>query len=137
MKALGTLLKLAQRRLDDLGAEVAREQVRIDGMRAEEAVITARLQGEIAMAVGDVSLMHLLPAFRARMAIATSEIRGRIEEADAGLTLLRERLTVAYQEKSKFSQLLEREEERERKDREMRAQAQLDEAALNLAVRQR
>jgi flagellar export protein FliJ len=137
MKSLETLLKVAQRRLDDLGVEAANLQARIDEMRAEEARLDAREAAEAGAATRDPMLAGMLGPFRARMKIARNEIRGRIGEARKTMELVRERLANAYQEKSKFKEMLDQANQREETERLAREQAQLDEAALNLSVRNR
>jgi flagellar export protein FliJ len=137
MKSLDTLLKVAQRRLDDLGVEAANLQTRIDAMHQEEARLDAREAAEAGAAARDPMLAGMLSAFRARMKIARHEIRGRISEAEKTMELVRERLATAYQEKSKFREMLDQSNQREETARLTREQAQLDEAALNLSIRNR
>jgi flagellar export protein FliJ len=137
MKSLETLLKIAQRRLDDLGVEAANLQTRIDQMHAEAAQLDAREAAEAGAATRDPLLAGMLGPFRARMKIARNEIRGRIDEAQKTMELVRERLANAYQEKSKFREMLDQANQREGTARLGREQAQLDEAALNLSIRNR
>ena len=42
MKSLHTLLKVAQRRMDELGVEAAKVQVQVDELREKQAAILAR-----------------------------------------------------------------------------------------------
>jgi flagellar export protein FliJ len=58
-------------------------------------------------------------------------VRTRIGQAEALMAETRERLTAAYQEKSKFEELIERERIREALEESAREQASLDEAAIN------
>lgn len=137
MKSLETLLKVAQRRLDDLGVEAANLQTRIDELHHEEARLDAREAEEAGAAVRDPMLVGMLSAFRARMKIARNDVRGRLGEAQKTMELVRERLSTAYREKSKFKEMLDQDNAREETARLAREQAQLDEAALNLSIRGR
>jgi flagellar export protein FliJ len=131
VKSLETLLKLAQRRLDDLGREMAGLSQHLDGLRMEEATLIGREQAETAAALHDVSLMAMMPAYRRRVQQQVALVRTRIGQAEALMAETRERLTAAYQEKSKFEELIERERIREALEESAREQASLDEAAIN------
>jgi flagellar export protein FliJ len=131
MKSLETLLKVAQRRLDDLGREIAKLGQHIDGLRMQEATLVGREQAEAAAAVEDVTLMAMMPAYRRRIAQQVEELRGRVGEAELLMTETRARLAAAYQEKAKFEELIERERAREALEESAREQASLDEAAIN------
>jgi flagellar export protein FliJ len=131
VKSLETLLKLAQRRLDDLGREMAGLGQHLDGLRMEEATLIGREQAETAAALNDVSLMAMMPAYRRRVQQQVALVRTRIGEAEALMAETRARLTAAYQEKSKFEELIERERIREALEESAREQASLDEAAIN------
>lgn len=132
MKSLQTLLKIAQRRLDDLSVEAANLQTRIDGMHAEEAQIDAREAQEASVAATDPMTMRMMPAFRARMKLARGEVHGRVAEAEKTMEIVRDRIATAYQEKARFREMLDQLAVREEAERLAREQAQLDEAALNL-----
>ncbi|MEP7210541.1 MAG: hypothetical protein ABI740_06865 [Alphaproteobacteria bacterium] len=131
MKSLDTLLKVAQRRLDDLGREIAKLGQHLDILRMEEAKLIAREQAEIALAMQDVSLMAMMPAYRQRVAQQVALVRARTDQAEALMVDMRARLTAAYQEKSKFEELLKREAAREALARSALEQSALDEAAIN------
>lgn len=131
MKSLETLLKVAQRRLDDLGREVARLGQHLDGLRAEEATLIGREEAEVELASRDLALMAMMPAYRQRIAHQVAGLRGRIGDGEQLLADVRARLTEAYREKSKFEELIERERARAALARAALEQAALDEAAIN------
>jgi flagellar export protein FliJ len=133
MKSLATLLKVAQRRMDELGVEAVRIQQEIDQLTAVEHAMLAREASEIALASQDVSMGAVLPAYRARIKQQTAEIRAKAGEKQKTLAEVRDRLTAAYQEKSKFEQLLQQEVLRNAADRAAKEQAMLDEVAINRA----
>jgi flagellar export protein FliJ len=131
MKSLETLLKVAQRRLDDFGREIAKLGQHLDGLRMEEAKLIGREQAEVAAALNDITLMAMMPAYRRRIAQQVALVRARVDQAEALMADTRARLTAAYQEKSKFEELLERERIREAFTRAALEQSALDEAAIN------
>jgi flagellar export protein FliJ len=131
MKSLETLLKVAQRRLDDVGREIAKLSQHLDGLRVEEATLIGREQAEIAAALHDITLMAMMPAYRRRVSQQVALLRARVGQAEALMADTRIRLTEAYQEKSKFEELLQRERVRAALARSALEQAALDEAAIN------
>ena len=131
MKSLETLLKVAQRRLDDVGREIARLGQHLDGLRMEEANLIGREQAEIAAALHDITLMAMMPAYRQRVAQQLALLQARVGQAEALMADTRIRLTEAFQEKSKFEELLQRERVRAALALSTLEQAALDEAAIN------
>ncbi len=135
MKALSTLLKLAQRRLDEASIEAMRLAARIEAMRGEEEAILAREMAERIAAAHDVSLAAFLPAYLARTKAQLTMKRAEIADAEEHQAELKQRLTAAYQEKAKFEQLIELNREREAAERAAAETAALDEAAILRAGR--
>lgn len=133
MKSLQTLLKVAQRRMDELGVEAVRIGQFIEQLRMQEASILAREENEVKLAAADPSLGSMLPAYRARVKTQVIEVRRQIAEKEAVLAEVRDRLNAAYQEKSKFEQLIEQEAVRRTTERAAREIAALDEVAINRA----
>ena len=133
MKSLHTLLKVAQKRMDELGVEAVRLAQNIDQLRMQEASILAREETELALAGKDPSLATLLPAYRARVKLQTGQVQLERAEKEAKLAEVRDLLNAAYQEKSKFEQLIEQEAIRAATERAATDQAQLDEVAVNRA----
>jgi flagellar export protein FliJ len=131
MKSLQTLLKVAQRRMDELGVEAVRIGQHVEQLRMQEASILAREESEIALSAGDPALGAMLPAYRARIKLQAGEVRAEMTEKEALLASVRSLLNAAYQEKSKFEQLLEQEALRRSTERTTRDQAMLDEVAIN------
>lgn len=131
MKSLETLLKVAKRRLDDLGLEISRMQQRADGLRMEEAALLAREQVELAAASQDITLIGFMPAYRQRVALQVGRLRVQKAEVEASIETVRGKLKAAYQEKSKFEELIERDRKRIEVARASAEQAALDEAAIN------
>jgi flagellar export protein FliJ len=133
MKSLHTLLKVAQRKLDELGVEAARITQEVAELEAREGAIRAREQAELANASRDPTFASMLPAYRMRVKGQINEIRVQASTKEAALAEVRERLSAAYIEKSKFEQLIEQGRIRDTADRTAREQAQLDEVAINRA----
>lgn len=133
MKSLHTLLKVAQRRMDELGVEAARIQQQVEELRARQADILAREQQEIATAAGDAMFASMLPAYRLRVKWQIDEVQQQRKALDNVLIGIREKLQEAYVEKSKFEQLIEQEAKRVSAERAANEQAMLDEVAINRA----
>jgi len=133
MKSLHTLLKVAQRRMDELGIEAAKVQQQKDELRAKQDAITAREKQEIAAAAGNSMFASMLPAYRLRVKWQLDEVQQQVTSLDGVLTGIREKLQEGYVEKSKFEQLIEQEDKRAAAERSAREQAMLDEVAINRA----
>ena len=133
MKSLHTLLKVAQRRMDELGVEAAKIQVQIDELRAKQGGILEREKQEISAAAGNTMFASMLPAYRMRVKQQVGEVEREVKARDAVLLDIRDRLQEAYVEKSKFEQLIEQESKRVANERAAREQAMLDDVAINRA----
>lgn len=133
MKSLHTLLKIAQRKLDELGVEAARVGAEINELNQKVAGIRAREQQEIATSAANPAYASMLPAYRLRVRWQIDEISVQTRAREAELAEIRERLSAAYIEKSKFEQLIEQTRMREDAERLAREQAMLDEVATNRA----
>lgn len=133
MKSLHTLLKVAQRRMDELGVEAAKVQQQVDELRMKQAAIIAREQQEIAAAAGNSMFASMLPAYRLRVKWQVDEVLQQAKALDNVLIGIREKLQEAYVEKSKFEQLIEQEAAKLSTERAAREQAMLDEVAINRA----
>lgn len=134
MKSLHTLLKVAQRKLDDLAVESARITQEVAALNEREANIRAREQAEILNAAKEPAFASMLPAYRMRVKQQIAEVRAQADARQKQMDAIRQRLSEAYIEKSKFEQLIEQTRTREDAERFAREQAQLDEAALNRAA---
>lgn len=135
MKSLSTLLKVAQRKLDELGVEAARIAVEVTELQAREDAIRAREQAELANAARDATFAAMLPAYRMRVKAQIADLKVQMSAKEKTLEEIRQKLSEAYIEKSKFEQLLDQAETRAATDRATREQAQLDEVAINRAGR--
>lgn len=133
MKSLQTLLKVAQRRMDELGVEAAKVQVQVDELHQKQAAIIAREQMEIQAAQTNSMFASMLPAYRMRVKQQIAEVQSQVDAMDNVLAGIRERLQDAYIEKSKFEQLIEQETKRVSAARMATEQAMLDEVAINRA----
>jgi flagellar export protein FliJ len=133
MKSMHTLLKVAQKRMDELGIEAVRIGQHIEQLRMQEASILEREQSEVALASGDPALASMLSAYRTRIRMQTGEVRNEIAEKETLLAEVRVMLNQAYQEKAKFEQLIEQEAIRKATERATKDQAALDEVAINRA----
>ncbi len=130
MKSLPTLIKLAQRAIDDLAVEIASGQSQIDGLRTAKASFAAKAQAEQAMANEDIQMLAALPAFLYRAQGEQERLSQEIEQAEAALKHVREKLRAAYREKAKLEKLDEAFLRRRRAEEAAAEQAMLDEAAL-------
>jgi len=135
MKSLGTLLKVAQRKLDEIGIEAAKIAVEVAELQARENAIRAREQAELANAARDSTFTAMLPAYRMRVKAQIADLKAQMSAKEKLQEEIRKRLSEAYIEKSKFEQLLDQAEIRTATDRATREQAQLDEVAINRAGR--
>jgi len=133
MKSLQTLLKVAQRKLDELGVEAARIGQEVSELEAREASVRAREAAELVNAESNAMFASMLPAYRMRVKAQIAEIRAQASAKEVALKDLRKRLSDAYIEKSKFEQLIEQGRIRETNERAAIEQAQLDEVAINRA----
>jgi flagellar export protein FliJ len=133
MKSLHTLLKIAQRRLDELGVEAVRAAREVDELNQKVAGIRAREQQEIATSMANPAYASMLPAYRLRVRWQIDEVSVQTRAKEAELAEIRERLSAAYIEKSKFEQLIDQMRVREDAERLAREQAMLDEVATNRA----
>lgn len=133
MKSLHTLLKVAQRRMDELGVEAARLQQEIDAIKGRQEALRERERREIAVAAGNSMFAAMLPAYRLRIKAEIEEGNRDIRAQDERLIDVRGRLQEAYVEKSKFEQLIEQQRVRADAESAAREQAMLDEVAINRA----
>ncbi len=133
MKSLHTLLKVAQRRMDELGVEAAKIQQEIDALGVKRLGILAGEQNEIALAGTNSMFASMLPAYRMRVKQQLSDVQGQVGAHEQLLSDIRTRLQEAYVEKSKFEQLIEQQATRAAAERAALEQAQLDEVAINRA----
>ena len=133
MKSLHTLLKVAQRRMDELGVEAAKIQQDIDAIKGKQQAILDREKQEMALAAGNSMFASMLPAYRLRVKWQIDQAQQEVHAKDEMLAEVRTRLQEAYVEKSKFEQLIEQERVRADTERAAREQAVLDELAVNRA----
>lgn len=133
MKSLHILLKVAQRRMDELGVEAAKIQQDIDAIKGRQQGILDRERHEIAVSAGNSMFASMLPAYRLRVKWQMDQAHHEISAKDGMLCEVRARLQEAYVEKSKFEQLLEQQHVRADAERAAREQAMLDEVAINRA----
>ncbi len=133
MDTIGTLLKLAQSRLDDVSRKAAVVAERLATLNRELIELD---QGHRASdGDGDISVLIVAGDFRGRRRAEREALQGRIAEQREILDQIRGQLTVAFREKSKFEQLAAREAARAALAEAEREQKQMDEAAIRLANR--
>jgi flagellar export protein FliJ len=131
LRTLETLLKLAQRRLDDVGIQAGEAARRLNALAMKRDDLLDRERAEVEAGAADPATFHLVSAYRQRVKLALAALDVEIAEAQATSLAIREQLTVAYQEKSRFEQLVEQALQRETVRLEALDQAALDEAAIN------
>ena len=130
MKSLPTLIKVAQRRIDDIARVISERQSVLDGLQTARALAEARMLSETAASASDLNLASALPAYTARYKAELSRIDQDVSNIEAEIDRLRERMIEAYGEKSRFDALSKTYEERARKEALDKEQAALDEAAI-------
>ena len=131
MKSLPTLLKIAQSQIDAIAVEIARAQSALDGLATHRAMILARAEAEVSSAGSlDFVMQAALPQYLFRNKEELAQIDRELEQGEAMLEGIRERLMVAYREKAKLESLERHHAERHRLDEQAREQAALDESAL-------
>jgi hypothetical protein len=135
-KSLDTLLKIAQRRMDALAIEAATYQRQVEDIQMRRAQVVAREEIELEAARHDLLVLPLLPAYRARIQAETNAMDAHVRNAETLLADVRQRMSLAYQEKAKLEHLIEMQAQRRAKLLAEREQAALDEAALNLSFRE-
>jgi flagellar export protein FliJ len=133
MKSLHTLLKVAQRRMEEFGVEAARIQQDIGALNDKQSGMAEREKQEIASAATNPMFASMLPAYRLRVKWRMDEVQQQVIAKDKLLADVRARLQEAYAEKSKFEQLIAQEDKRAAGERAAREQAMLDEVAINRA----
>ena len=131
MKALPTLQKLAQRRIDSIGVEIANAQAAVDGLRTHRALISARAETEVDnMAELDILMASALPAYLSRSKGELAKVDKEIQDAEALIDAIRQRLMAAYREKARLETLQKLHLEHKLHADKAKEQASLDEAAL-------
>jgi hypothetical protein len=86
MKSLHTLLKVAQRRMDELGVEAAKIQVQIDELRAKQGGILAREKSRRSLLLPEMTMFaSMLPAYRMRVKQQVAEVEREVNARDAVL----------------------------------------------------
>lgn len=134
MDTLETLLKVAQSRLDEVSREAGVAAERMATLNAR-LVELSREHARAGETDGDLSVLIAAGNFRGRQRDEREAVSREIEEQRGVIEGLRARLTLAFQEKSKFEQLIAQAKLREARAEAAREQKQLDEAALRLANR--
>jgi predicted O-linked N-acetylglucosamine transferase (SPINDLY family) len=100
MKSLGTLLKVAQRKLDELGIEAAKIGVEVAELQSRENAIRAREQAELANAARDPMFAAMLPAYRTRVRAQIADLKVHMSAKEKALEAIRQKLSEAYIEKA-------------------------------------
>ncbi len=131
MKALPTLIKVAQRKIDDTGREIAQAQMAVDGLKTARALASGRAATEMGEAQADIRFLNAIPAYLNRHKAECARLDQDIEQAEQLIAQIRERLMAAYQEKRRLESLETLYADRARVEAATREQAALDEAALN------
>lgn len=137
MKALRTLLKLAERDLETLRREMAaliQRQRAIEDRIAGHDQIIAREQ---ALAQKDYESARVFGGYAAASLLRRRAMQSEGEIVGAEIERIRELITAAHVETSKFERLLELEEAREKARTEKRENDELDELATMRAGRTR
>lgn len=135
MKSLPTLMKLAQRRIDAIGVEIAEAQSLVDGLRTQKALAFARAETEVGSTGAlDIHMQAALPAYLSRNKGEIARIDREIAQTEAAIESIRARLMAAYREKARFETLDRLHLERKLHEDKAREQSNLDETALTRRI---
>ena len=132
MKSLPTLIRLAQRRIDDVAVEINRLQAALGEQRQRRETATAKLEME-AGALGDgsdIQARSMFLAYTDKNKALVEDIERETAEIEAAIEGVRERLMEAYREKARLETLEKAHRTRALKERSRKEQAILDEVAL-------
>lgn len=136
MKSLRTLLKIAERDLETLRREMAamieRQRTIEDRISGHDQIIAR----EQALAQENYESARMFGGFAAAALARRRAMEGERDIVGAEIERIRELITAAHVETSKFERLLELEEAREKVKAEKRENAELDEFATMRAARQ-
>jgi flagellar protein FliJ len=137
MKSLRTLLKLAQRDLEtlrrEMAAMIARQRAIEDRIAGHDQIIAR----EQALAQKDYESARVFGGYAAASLLRRRAMQSEGEIVGAEIERIRELITAAHVETSKFERLLELEEAREKARTEKRENDELDELATMRAGRTR
>jgi flagellar protein FliJ len=137
VKALRTLLKLAERDLEtlrrEMAAMIARQRAIEDRIAGHDQIIAR----EQALAQKDYESARVFGGFAAASLLRRRAMQSEGEIVGAEIERIRELITAAHVETSKFERLLELEEAREKARAEKRENDALDELATMRAGRTR
>jgi flagellar export protein FliJ len=137
VKALRTLLKLAERDLEtlrrEMAAMIARQRAIEDRIAGHDQIIAR----EQALAQKDYESARVFGGFAAASLLRRRAMQSQCEIVGAEIERIRELITAAHVEASKFERLLELEEAREKAKAEKREADELDEFATMRTARTR
>jgi flagellar protein FliJ len=137
MKSLRTLLKLAERDLETLRREMAamiqRQRIIEDRIAGHDQIIVR----EQALAQKDYESARVFGGYAAASLMRRRAMESERDLVGAEIERIRELITAAHVETSKFERLLELEEARVKARAEKRENAELDEFATMRAGRTR
>jgi flagellar biosynthesis chaperone FliJ len=135
MKSLRTLLKLAERDLEtlrrEMAAQISRQRVIEDRIAGHDQIIAC----EQALAQRDYESVRVFGGYAAASLVRRRAMESEREIVGAEIERIRELITAAHVETSKFERLLELEEAREKARVEKREANELDEFATMRAAR--
>lgn len=136
MKSLRTLLKLAERELENLRRLMGDQMQRLAALEQRIEGHAATVRAEQKLAQLDYESARAYGGYAARALHARKAMESEKKIIEAEIERIRALITEAHVEARKFERLLELEEEREKAKREKRENDELDEFATLRAARQ-
>lgn len=132
MKGIGTLIKLAKRRLDEQRRKVADLERLKDNLVSMGNELDREIAGERTAAAAAQEFASSFPAFMAAAIERRANLRRSLAEAEAAILVARDELAERFQEVKRYELAAEIRDKREREKADRRSQSVLDEIGLNL-----
>jgi flagellar FliJ protein len=136
MKSLRTLLKLAERELEDLRRLMGEQIQRLTALEQRIEGHGATARAEQALAKRDYESARAYGGYAARALQARRAMESEKKIIEGEIERIRALITEAHVEARKFERLIELDEAREKAKREKRENDELDEFATLRAARQ-
>ena len=128
-KSLGTLRRLAHRRVDELRRAIVARETELAAVLAEDERLAARLAAEAGAAERMAGLVDFA-AYAGVVKAKRAELSRQAREIEDEIAALRARLAEAFAEEKRYQILEERRLAEARRERERIEQARLDEIGL-------
>jgi flagellar export protein FliJ len=135
MKGIGTLIRLAKRKLDEL----RKKQSALENEKAslEQAIknLQKELEKEIALAAKQPEMGHFYGGFAKRIQLRQQEYRAEIKKIEAAIVQVTELIRDAFSEQKKYEIAQENDRLRNRAEESRKETIEMDEIAGNQFTR--